>query len=179
MPEFRSRFLELYHSRYLRPLTDYLIGSLEYTTPSIARFPCLYNFVVGARPVRYVLEHVAGMADSPLLSITDFDAVCRRWNVQVATPERLSALDKDQPARSVIIVQDAFTRYFETPMLSDWIELIARLGYQIYIVPFAPTENLYKYKASSRPLKRQRVSTSKHCTSFRCTKYRWWASTPR
>lgn len=138
VPEFRSRFLELYHSRYLRPLKDYLIGSLEYTIPYIARFPRVYNFFMGARPVRYVLEHVAGMVDSPLLSITDFDAVCRRWNVQVATPERLSTLDKHQRARSVIIVQDAFTRYFETPVLSDWIELIARLGYQIYIAPFAP-----------------------------------------
>lgn len=33
VPEFRSRFLELYRSRYLRPLKDYLIGSLEYTIP--------------------------------------------------------------------------------------------------------------------------------------------------
>ncbi|MCM2462798.1 MULTISPECIES: D-2-hydroxyglutarate dehydrogenase YdiJ [Pseudomonas] len=138
VPEFRSRFLELYHSRYLRPLKDYLIGSLEYTIPYIARFPRLYNFVMGSRPVRFVLEHVAGMVDSPLLSITDFDAVCRRWNVQIATPELLSTLGKQQRARSVIIVQDAFTRYFETPVLSDWIELIARLGYQIYLAPFAP-----------------------------------------
>lgn len=30
VPEFRSRFLELYHQRYLRPLRDYLIGSLEF-----------------------------------------------------------------------------------------------------------------------------------------------------
>ncbi|WP_458127717.1 D-2-hydroxyglutarate dehydrogenase YdiJ [Pseudomonas sp. Z2-11] len=138
VPEFRSRFLELYHSRYLRPLKDYLIGSLEYTIPYIARFPRLYNFVMGSRPVRFVLEHIAGMVDSPLLSITDFDAVCRRWNVQIATPELLSTLGKQQRARSVIIVQDAFTRYFETPVLSDWIELIARLGYQIYLAPFAP-----------------------------------------
>ncbi len=138
VPEFRSRFLELYHSRYLRPLKDYLIGSLEYTIPYIARFPHLYNFVMGARPVRYVLEHVAGMVDSPLLSITDFDAACRRWNVQIATPELLSTLGKQQRDRSVIIVQDAFTRYFETPVLLDWIELIARLGYQIYIARFAP-----------------------------------------
>ncbi|QXH69460.1 D-2-hydroxyglutarate dehydrogenase YdiJ [Pseudomonas asgharzadehiana] len=138
VPEFRSRFLELYHSRYLRPLKDYLIGSLEYTIPYIARFPRLYNFVMGSRPVRFVLEHVAGMVDSPLLSITDFDAVCLRWNVQIATPELLSTLGKQQRARSVIIVQDAFTRYFETPVLSDWIELIARLGYQIYLAPFAP-----------------------------------------
>ncbi|WP_419710594.1 FAD-binding and (Fe-S)-binding domain-containing protein [Pseudomonas sp. NFX224] len=138
VPEFRSRFLELYHSRYLRPLKDYLIGSLEYTIPYIARVPRLYNFVMGARPVRFILEHMAGMVDSPLLSITDFDAVCRRWGVEIATPELLSTLGEQQRARSVILVQDAFTRYFETPVLSDWIELISRLGYQIYIAPFAP-----------------------------------------
>ena len=138
VPEFRSQFLELYHSRYLRPLKDHLIGSLEYTIPYIARFPRLYNFVIGARPVRFILEHVAGMVDSPLLSITDFDAICRRWKVQIATPELLSTLDKQQRARGVIIIQDAFTRYFETPVLSDWIELISRLGYQVYIAPFGP-----------------------------------------
>lgn len=138
VPEFRSRLLELYHSRYLRPLKDYLIGSLEYTIPYIARAPRLYNFLMGARPVRFILEHVAGMVDSPLLSMTDFDAVCRRWGVELATPARLSTLGEQQRARSIILVQDAFTRYFETPVLSDWIELISRLGYQIYIAPFAP-----------------------------------------
>ncbi len=39
VPEFRSRFLELYHGRYLRPLKDYLIGSLEFSIPFLARFP--------------------------------------------------------------------------------------------------------------------------------------------
>ncbi len=102
VPEFRSRFLELYHSRYLRPLKDYLIGSLEYTIPYIARVPRLYNFVMGARPVRFILEHVAGMVDTPLLSMTDFDAVCRRWGVEIATPELLLTLEKEQRARSVI-----------------------------------------------------------------------------
>jgi FAD/FMN-containing dehydrogenase/Fe-S oxidoreductase len=138
VPEFRSRFLELYHSRYLRPLKDYLIGSLEYTIPYIARVPRLYNFVMGARPVRFILAHVAGMVDSPLLNMTDFGAVCHRWGVEIATPERLSTLGEQQRARSVILVQDAFTRYFETPVLSDWIELVSRLGYQVYIAPFAP-----------------------------------------
>lgn len=137
VPEFRSRFLELYHSRYLRPLKDYLIGSLEYTIPYIARVPRLYNFIMGARPVRVFLEHVAGMVDSPLLSLMDFNDVCRRWNVQMATPERIAALGEGERKRSVILVQDAFTRYFETHVLADWVELISRLGFQVYIVPFS------------------------------------------
>ena len=138
VPEFRSRFLELYHSRYLRPLKDYLIGSLEYTVPYIARMPRLYNFVMSARPVRWMLERAAGMVDSPLLSLVDFAAVCRRWNVEVATPERLASLADEQRGKSVILVQDAFTRFFETPLLVDWVELISRLGYKVYLAPYAP-----------------------------------------
>jgi len=138
VPEFRSRFLELYHSRYLRPLKDYLIGSLEYTVPYIARMPRLYNFMMSARPVRWMLERAAGMVDSPLLSLVDFAAVCRRWNVEVATPERLASLADEQRGKSVILVQDAFTRFFETPLLVDWVELISRLGYKVYLAPYAP-----------------------------------------
>ncbi|MBX8576089.1 FAD-binding and (Fe-S)-binding domain-containing protein [Pseudomonas cichorii] len=138
VPEFRSRFLELYHSRYLRPLKDYLIGSLEFSIPYLARFPKLYNAMMGAKPVRYLLEHVAGMVDSPLLSLMDFRAACARWNVGIATPERLAALSEQQRKRTVILVQDAFTRYFETHLAADWLELISRLGYQVYLAPFAP-----------------------------------------
>ncbi len=56
----------------------------------------------------------------------------------MATAHTLSKLSEEQRRRSVIIVQDAFTRYFETPLAAEWIELIARLGYTIYLAPFAP-----------------------------------------
>ena len=137
VPDFRSRFLELYHSRYLRPIKDYLIGSLEYTIPYFARMPRLYNAIIGSRVVGALLRRAAGMVDSPLLSLLDFDQVCRRWNVRLASPALLQGLDEAQRKRSVILVQDAFTRYFETPLLADWIELISRLGFEVYIAPFA------------------------------------------
>lgn len=138
VPEFRSRFLELYHSRYLRPVRDYLVGSLESTIPFLARFPSVYNAVMKATPVRYLLERVAGMVDSPLLSLVDFRAACARWNVGIATPQRLAALSEQERQRTVVLVQDAFTRYFETDLTADWLELLTRLGYQVYLAPFAP-----------------------------------------
>jgi FAD/FMN-containing dehydrogenase/Fe-S oxidoreductase len=138
VPEFRSRFLELYHSRYLRPVRDYLVGSLESTIPYLARFPRVYNAVMKATPVRYLLERVAGMVDSPLLSLVDFRAACARWNVGIATPQRLAALSEQERQRTVVLVQDAFTRYFETDLTADWLELLTRLGYQVYLAPFAP-----------------------------------------
>ncbi|MHC5203971.1 D-2-hydroxyglutarate dehydrogenase YdiJ [Pseudomonas chlororaphis] len=137
VPEFRSRFLELYHGRYLRPLKDYLIGSLEFSVPYLARLPRLYNALISAAPVSRALKHLAGMVDSPLLSTLDYQAVCRRRNVRMANAAELATLSEEQRQRSVILVQDAFTWFFETPLAAEWLELIERLGVQIYLAPFA------------------------------------------
>ncbi|PVZ15922.1 MULTISPECIES: FAD-binding and (Fe-S)-binding domain-containing protein [unclassified Pseudomonas] len=137
VPEFRSRFLELYHGRYLRPARDYLIGSLEFTIPYLARFPALYNGLMNAGWVKKLLANHVGMVDSPLISRFDFQALTRRWNVRAATPKALLGISAEARERSVIIVQDAFTRYFETPLLAHFIELAARLGYQVFLAPFS------------------------------------------
>lgn len=138
VPEFRSRFLELYHSRYGRPLKDYLIGSLEFSIPLLSRFPRMYNGLMGFAPVKFFLERVAGMVDSPRISSLNFKAACKRWKVQLASQHKLEGLSQAERERSVIFVQDAFTRYFETSVAMDWIELVSRLGYQVYLAPYAP-----------------------------------------
>ena len=48
VPAFRSRFLEVYHGRYLRPLKDGLVASLERWLPTAARLPRLVNGVTGS-----------------------------------------------------------------------------------------------------------------------------------
>ncbi|WP_223473680.1 FAD-binding and (Fe-S)-binding domain-containing protein [Pseudomonas sp. BF-B-27] len=138
VPEFRSRFLELYHTRYFRPLKDYLIGSLELTIPYFAKVPWLYNALIGAKPVIHFLKNYGGMVDSPLLSNVSFAETLRKSKVKIATPETLASLTESERKRSVILVQDAFTRYFDTQVMSDWIELISKIGYHIYLAPFSP-----------------------------------------
>jgi len=92
---------------------------------------------MGASFSRRLIERLGGMVDVPLLSRFDFHAAMRRWQVQPASVEVLSALSAAQRERSVVLVQDAFTRYFEAPLLADLIELISRLGYQVYLAPFS------------------------------------------
>ncbi|WP_458369711.1 D-2-hydroxyglutarate dehydrogenase YdiJ [Pseudomonas fluorescens] len=138
VPEFRSRFLELYHTRYFRPLKDYLIGSLEFTIPYFARVPWLYNSLMSAKPVSLFLKKYGGMVDSPLLSNISLAEALKNAKVKIATSEMLSSLTDSERKRSVILVQDAFTRYFETQVVSDWIELISKIGYHIYLAPFSP-----------------------------------------
>ncbi|MEX3692309.1 FAD-binding and (Fe-S)-binding domain-containing protein [Paraburkholderia sp. BR14263] len=141
VPEFRARFLELYHTRYLRPLRDYLIGALEFTVPRVAAVPGarpVYNAVMGAGPVKSLLARCLGLVDSPLLSPVSWRAALHGSGAEIATPERLSQLAVAERQRSVIVVQDAFTRYFETPVAAALLELAARLGFKVFVAPYLP-----------------------------------------
>lgn len=142
VPEFRARFLELYHGRYARPLRDYLVGGLEFGLPWLARVPGLYNGLLALPPAQALLRRI-GLVDSPQLARFPWRAHLRRWQVETATPARLRALGEAERRRAVVLVPDAFTRYFETPLLADAVELLARLGYRVYLAPF---------RASGKPL---------------------------
>ena len=138
VPEFRSRFLQLYHQRYLRPLRDYMIGSLEFTIPWFAKAPALYNGIMGQGLVRKLLQTQVGLVDSPLIDRTSIAALLKTWNVRPATVEALERLTPEQKAGSIVLVQDSFTRYFETGLLGDFIELASRLGFQVWLAPLLP-----------------------------------------
>ncbi|MFT6201515.1 MAG: FAD/FMN-containing dehydrogenase/Fe-S oxidoreductase [Granulosicoccus sp.] len=138
VPEFRSKFLELYYSRYLRPLKDYFVGSLEIVLPFAAKAPKAYNAVMGARWVQKLLEKTAGLSDSPLLSTIDFDKELQKLGVLYADIENINQLSDDAQASAVIIVQDAFTRFFETQFVLDSIQLLQSLGYTPLVSPFFP-----------------------------------------
>ena len=143
VPDFRSRFLELYHNRYQRPLRDYLIGSLEFTSPYLAHAPGLYNAVMGSKFVSGLLADRIGMVDSPLISRFNFQATLKRCGVRAASVPALRELTPAQRERSIVLVQDAFTRYFETPLLAAFIDLAHRLGHKIFLAP---------YSANGKPL---------------------------
>lgn len=138
VPDFKARFLYLYHSRYVRPLKDYAVGSLEYVLPYAAKVPALYNGLMRLKPVQSLVSKTVGLSDIPLLSATAWQPLLERYGVQVATPEALKALSPAQKQNSLILVQDAFTRYFETPLWEEWLALLQHLQVQVYIVPFMP-----------------------------------------
>ncbi len=52
VPEFRSRFLQLYHTRYLRPVRDHLVATVETYAPLMARAPKTFNFFINQPVVR-------------------------------------------------------------------------------------------------------------------------------
>lgn len=150
VPEFRSKFLSLYHTRYMRPLKDYLVGALEFMLPVCAKFPGVYNFFMKLRFVQLLLEKWVGFVDGPLLTGTRLagykltvDANGTQAEIELASPDKLANLTQEQREKTVVIVQDAFTSYFETQLVIDTIQLLKQLGFNALLAP---------YKANGKPL---------------------------
>ncbi|MGQ4879477.1 FAD-binding and (Fe-S)-binding domain-containing protein, partial [Billgrantia sp. LNSP4103-1] len=137
VPDSRAQFLEVYHGRYLRPLRDYLIGGMEFFVPYLAHAAPLYNAALGQRWVDRLLSEQVGLVDSPRLSRARLAEQLRAWGVAEATPVSLSLLSEAQKARSVVIVQDAFTSHFEAERVMAIVELLARLEIRVFVAPYA------------------------------------------
>ncbi|MGM1052162.1 MAG: FAD-binding and (Fe-S)-binding domain-containing protein [Pseudomonadota bacterium] len=138
VPDSRSQFLEVYHGRYLRPLRDYLIGGTEFMLPALSRIAPAYNALIGNRLVDRLLAGPVGMVDSPRLSRARLTKQLDAWGVAQATPTSLGLLTETQKARSVVIVQDAFTSHFEAKLVMDIVELLSRLDVRVFVAPFSP-----------------------------------------
>ncbi|WP_163576409.1 FAD-binding and (Fe-S)-binding domain-containing protein [Halomonas faecis] len=138
VPDSRSRFLEVYHGRYLRPLRDYLIGGLEFVMPALSRVAPLYNAALGNRLVERLLAGPLGLVDTPRLSRASLRKQLRAWGVAEATPTSLGLLTDAQKARSVVLVQDAFTSFYEAKLVADIVELLSRLDIKVFVAPFTP-----------------------------------------
>ncbi len=132
VPEFRSQFLALYHTRYFRPLKDFLVGGLESLLPLCANFPKAYNAVMRNRAVQYGLRHWVGFVDGPELSLSNLK------DLTLASKSVLESLSADEKSMAVVIVQDAFTSYFEAELVNDVFKLLKALGYIPLLAPYKP-----------------------------------------
>lgn len=133
VPEFRAKFLSLYHTRYLRPIKDYLVGSLEFLLPVLGKAPGLYNSIMSLPPITYLLKHLAGFVDGPRISGISL----KKHGVELANFKKLQAASDEEKARTVILVQDAFTRWFETELVIDTIKCLKALGFKPLLAPYA------------------------------------------
>ncbi|WP_286238612.1 D-2-hydroxyglutarate dehydrogenase YdiJ [Neptuniibacter halophilus] len=138
VPDFRARFLEVYYGRYLRPAKDYMVGSLEYMIPWLARFPAPYNWAMQNRTLQGIFRKHAGMVDSPSICRNSLISGMKSRGVAFATPALIKSLTAEEREDAVIIVQDAFTSYFETQLVLDLVDLLTGLGFYVLMAPFKP-----------------------------------------
>ena len=137
VPAFRSRFLEVYHGRYLRPVKDGLVASLERWLPMAARAPRLINGLTGSGVGRSTLQRL-GLVSLPELSTIDLQAALKQRGVAdrigrglVAALRSGARQERHRRAGRFHVV----LRHRHRPGLSRAPE---RLGFTPWLAPFKP-----------------------------------------
>ena len=133
VPAFRSKFLELYYGRYLRPVRHHVVASLEALVPWLAKAPRLVNLGTSLG-----VSDAIGLVHTPKLSGLNLGREIARRGVRFATEDALSRLATPERLTSVVIVQDAFTSYYETPVLLDLVDLLIGIGIRPWLAPYRP-----------------------------------------
>lgn len=139
IPEARATFLAHYHRTFLRGPRDHLVGALEPLLPWLARIGPLYNALIGLRPIAWLIERLVGLVDMPTFSHVSLVKSLKEQGISMtkATPDALKALSPARRKRTVVLVPDGFTRYFDTVVMRDVIVLLHRLDLDVFMAPYA------------------------------------------
>ncbi|RLM27047.1 hypothetical protein BIY29_03890 [Brenneria alni] len=138
VPGFRSRFLQLYHTRYLRPVRDYLVASVESYAPLMARSPKTFNFFLKMPWVNALSRRQIGMVDLPLLSSPSLRQQFAGHRASKMTLEQLEQVPGQERQQYVLIVQDPFTSYYDAQVVADFVHLVEKLKLKPVLLPFSP-----------------------------------------
>jgi len=125
VPDFKSKFLSQYHRRYRRKWRDYFIANTENLAKLQSKFPRLFNWLTQNKLSRTLFKIVFHLVDLP--------------QVDCASPPKFvlppSSADKLLP-NAIILLQDAFTSFYEKNVLIASQQFFASLGFSVYVAPF-------------------------------------------
>lgn len=132
IPDLKSQFLEYYHTRYLHSFRDYLIANIEQLIYYQSFAPNLFNSFIKNSLSKLLISQLLNLVDIPLLSFP----IARDRLPIISNIEILEQLSPEKQKNSIILLQDAFTSFYESHLLIDTYYCLNKLGYTVYILPF-------------------------------------------
>ncbi|MDO6489532.1 FAD-binding and (Fe-S)-binding domain-containing protein [Colwellia sp. 6_MG-2023] len=138
VPDFRSRFINIYHSRYPRPLKDHLVANVEILAPLMAKVPKLMNSILSLNAYDKLSEKTIGYVNTPLLSVPTLKKQVKKAGYSGFDLNKLQGLTNLQRKGYVLIVQDPFTSFYDAKTVESMMALIKALGLEPILLPFKP-----------------------------------------
>jgi Fe-S oxidoreductase len=159
VPDFRSKFLAIYYTRYQRPVKDYFVANVERLAPVLAKLPRLANALLDLSAVKYILREWVGYVDAPQLSFPPLNERVSALSSQYDY-ERLANLDASEKAQYVLIVQDPFTSFYDAESVDSTLKFIHDLGLKPVLLPFSPNGKPQHVKGFLQAFEKTARSTS-------------------
>ncbi|WJG10891.1 FAD-binding and (Fe-S)-binding domain-containing protein [Aliiglaciecola sp. LCG003] len=138
VPSFRARFLAMYYQRYLRPAKDHLVANIEIMAPLMAKAPAIINLFQRQSWLQKLIKRSVGYVDAPLLSNPPLASRLSNKLLMPFDMHTLSNLSAQRKAKTILIVQDPFTSFYEAEVVEDLILFLDKLGFNPVLLPFRP-----------------------------------------
>jgi len=142
VPDFRSRFVNLYHTRYFRPLKDHLVANVEILAPLMAKAPKLVNRVIESKLYDKLSSATIGYVNTPLLSVPtlneNINNGIKQGKYDSFDLTTLQQLSDQERLKYLLIVQDPFTSFYDAKTVETMMELAYKLGFKPVLLPFKP-----------------------------------------
>jgi len=126
IPDFKSEFLRLYHTRYARSFGDWAVAALESALPRAEVAATAINFALGSPTIRELISKTAGLVDLPPLATT-------------SAVDRVAALSPADDAGGVGLLPDAFTNYFDPDVFVAMHQLVVACNGTPAVLPYLPS----------------------------------------
>ncbi|CAK3343581.1 putative FAD-linked oxidoreductase [Vibrio crassostreae] len=160
VPSFRSRFLNIYYSRYQRPAKDYLVANIETMLPLMAKAPKVVNAALGQKWIQTATAKTVGYVDAPLMSVPTLKNRLASKELQLFDIQYLEGLSSEEKKQHVLIVQDPFTSFYDAEVVEDFVTLAQKLGKTPVLLPFKPNGKALHIKGFLSRFAREAKSTS-------------------
>ncbi|MEZ9439653.1 D-2-hydroxyglutarate dehydrogenase YdiJ [Vibrio atlanticus] len=160
VPSFRSRFLNIYYSRYQRPAKDYLVANIETMLPLMAKAPKVVNAALGQKWIQTATAKTVGYVDAPLMSVPTLKNRLASKDLQLFDLQYLEGLSSEEKKQHVLIVQDPFTSFYDAEVIEDFVTLAQKLGKTPVLLPFKPNGKALHIKGFLNRFAREAKSTS-------------------
>ncbi|QOL24826.1 FAD-binding oxidoreductase [Thalassotalea sp. LPB0316] len=138
IPDLRARFINLYHTRYMRPLKDHMVANVETMAPLMAKMPKLVNAVLKTPVYDKFSRATLGYADTPLLSVPTLKETVIAKGYEQFDLAYFQQLSDEKRRDYVFIVQDPFTSFYDADTVVDLMALLKHLGKKPVLLPFKP-----------------------------------------
>ncbi|MCH2055576.1 MAG: FAD-binding oxidoreductase [Thalassotalea sp.] len=138
VPDFRARFINLYHSRYFRPLKDHLVANVESMAPLMAKMPKLTNSVLSTSLYKKFSATRIGYVDTPLLSYPTLKTRLASGDFTQFNLDALKQLPEQERNKTMLVVQDPFTSFYDAKSVEALVLLAKKIGFNPILLPFKP-----------------------------------------
>lgn len=136
VPDFRAKFLSIYYQRYSRPVKDFLVANIERMAPLLAKIPRTVNFFTNLSFSQWLLKEAVGYVDTPTLSVPTLSDKVKPYTS--FSMQGLASLTPEQKEKTVLVVQDPFTSFYDASVVADFMALATKCGFNPILLPFNP-----------------------------------------